>query len=173
MSNDPAATQRALVGRRLFLRDGSLLTKYAFPFVDKDWAVPFVTVDLQGGRPHLLTPPLALRDGSLHAEASVEELRPIESQRVERFADLVHLDPWWIFRGIGGVDRAWIEAILASNITGTLEHDSRRLKIHDLTFADGFARAEAIVAKDDTFRVVRLGRGDVDLLSLRPRAKTL
>jgi hypothetical protein len=166
-------TQRGLVGRRLVLRDRDLATKYAFPFVDGDWAVPLVIVDLLGRPPRILRAPVAARDDGLRADAREADLRAIEDTPLEGFARLAHFDPWWIFRGIGGVSRPAIDAILRTNVAAAPSVAGMRMKVHDLEFAPDLARLEAVVAKDDAFRARRFRRGELDVLALRPPAKTL
>ncbi|HKZ99459.1 MAG TPA: hypothetical protein VJ326_07720 [Thermoplasmata archaeon] len=173
MPGEGRPTQRGLVGRRVALHDVQLATKYAFPFVGADWAVPFIVLDVLGGRPQILASRAVLRGGEIRADAAEDDLRPIESLPVEGFARLAHFDPWWIFRGIGGVERRSIDAILRTNVAGTHALRGRRMKVHDLEFALDLSHLDAVVAKDDAFRVARLAPGDVDLLALRAPAKTL
>ena len=87
---------------------------------------------------------------------------------LERFGELVHFDPWWSFRGIAGVERPWVDAVLASNLAGTFFHEGTTYKVHDLAFDPALKTLDALVAKDSLFRNVSLRKGDVDLLLLRP-----
>jgi len=90
MPGEGRPTQRGLVGRRIALRDVQLATKYAFPFVGADWAVPFIVLDVLGGRPQILASRAVLRGGEIRADAAEDDLRPIESLPVEGFARLAH-----------------------------------------------------------------------------------
>ncbi len=95
------------------------------------------------------------------------DLRAVESISVDRFAGLVHFDPWWAFRGVSGVDRRWIEAIFSTNIARTFIHEHRNLKVHDLRFSDDLRTLEALLAKDEAFRTVEFRAREIDLRSIR------
>ncbi len=86
---------------------------------------------------------------------------------MDRFAQLVHFDPWWAFRGVSGVERRWIEAIFSTNIARTFVRDHRTLKVHDLRFSEDLRTLEALDAKDDAFRPVEFHAKEIDLRSLR------
>ncbi|HYT16808.1 MAG TPA: hypothetical protein VEO18_01005 [Thermoplasmata archaeon] len=103
----------------------------------------------------------------LHASSRVADLRAVESISVDRFAGLVHFDPWWAFRGVSGVDRRWIEAIFSTNIARTFIHEHRNLKVHDLRFSDDLRTLEALLAKDEAFRTVEFRAREIDLRSIR------
>lgn len=165
---EPSVGQRDLVGRRLLLRDGEVETKYTLPFVDTTWRVPFVVFDRLGAPPRILRAKVRSDGRRLHTTASTHDLDPIESVPAADFASLAHFDPWWAFRGISGVERGWIEAILRTNIARPFHHEGRTYKIHDLRFGEGMERLEAIVAKDEGFHVQAFGPRDLDLLNLRP-----
>lgn len=171
MPHETGVRQRDLVGRRLALVDTEPLTKYILPFVDPTWRVPFLVVDRMGGPPLVLTGPVSVEPGRVRSAARKADLRPIESIPRDDFAALVHYDPWWAFRGVSGVDRPWVEAVFATNIAGTFARDGRRLKVHDLRFSSGLEKLEAVITKDETFRVVELGPSQVELLSLRRSPK--
>ncbi len=168
MKAETLHTQRHLVGLRLQMADAELVTKYVFPFVDTDWKVPFVVVDAMTVGPRILHGDLELRSGGLHTKAPESQLEPITSVPVERFADVVHFDPWWAFRGIGGVPREWIDAVLASNLAGSFSHEGTNYKVHDFVFAASFGSLDALVAKDPVFETVSFVHGDLELLPLRP-----
>jgi hypothetical protein len=167
MPSEAGLTQRGLVGLRLTLRDASLPTKYVFPFIDASWAVEFCVVDRLGGGPRILPGPVVRDDRGLTSAASLEDLKSLGLLDAASFAELVHFDPWWVFKGIGGVPRASIDAIIASNLAGSFVRDATRLKVHDLVFDKAMARLEALIAKDDAFHTIRLERGGVDLRALR------
>src|SRR2546430_7379219 len=152
MPHESGIRQRAIVGRRLDLADSELLTKYTLPFVDASWKVPFVVLDLVGSPPRIFAEPIHWDGSRLHSTGSKADLRRIESVPPEDLAHLVHYDPWWVFRGVSGVDRTWIEAAFTTNIARPFMHAGERLKIHDLRFADGMERLEAILAKGDVVR---------------------
>jgi hypothetical protein len=143
MAHESGIRQRAIVGRRLDLADSELLTKYTLPFVDATWKVPFTVLDLLGSPPRILAGPL------------------------ETLSGLFHYDPWWAFRGVSGVDRTWVQAVFATNIARPFVHDGKKLKVHDLQFADGMQRLEAVFAKDEVFRSIEFHLGDLDVPSLR------
>jgi len=169
MPDETGIQQRAIVGRRLSVADSELVTKYTLPFVDTAWKVPFIVLDLLGGPPRILAGPLHLDGTRLRTPEPRAALRPIESIPTGDFAALVHYDPWWAFRGVSGVNRAWIRAIVGTNIARPFHHEGKRLKIHDLRFGDGMDRLEALIAKDDFFRAIEFHAGEIDLLGLHPR----
>jgi len=149
------------------MADGEVLTKYVFPFVDDSWAVAFYAVDAMTYGPRLFRGSLELRTGALYSKEPTSGLEPVTAVPVARFEELVHFDPWWAFRGIAGVDRAWVEAILASNIAGTFNHEGSTYKVHDLEFDAALKTLDSVVAKDPVFRTVTFRKGDVPLLGLR------
>ncbi len=160
-------TQRHLAGLRLHMADAELVTKYVFPFLDEKWSVAFTVIDAMTYGPRVFRSPLELRNGALYAKETASKLEPLIAIPPQRFEEVVHFDPWWAFRGVGRVDRAWVNAILASNIAGTFHHEGTDYKIHDLEFDPALASLVALVAKDPVFRTVSFHRGDVDLLLLR------
>lgn len=168
---EPSVGQRELVGRRLVLSDGEVETKYTLPFVDPTWRVPFVVFDRLGAPPGILRAKVRSDGRRLHTTASIRGLERIESIPAADFASLVHFDPWWAFRGISGVERSWIAAILLTNIARPFHHEGRTYKIHDLRFADGMERLVAIVAKDEGFHARGFGPRDLDLLDLQLRPR--
>src|SRR6266571_7053867 len=127
-TREPGIRQRSIVGRRLALEDTEIITKYTFPFVDPEWRVPFTVVDRIGGPPRVLAAAIRFGGDRLHAPSRAADLRAVESISVDRFAGLVHFDPWWAFRGVSGVDRRWIETIFSTNIARTFVHEHRTMK---------------------------------------------
>lgn len=160
-------TQRHLAGLRLHMADAELVTKYVFPFLDENWSVAFTVLDAMTYGPKVLQGPLQLRNGALYAKEPATKLEPVTAIPLKRFEEVVHFDPWWAFRGVGGVDRDRANAILGSNIAGTFHHEGTDYKVHDLEFDPALASLVALVAKDPVFRSVSFHRGDVDLLLLR------
>jgi hypothetical protein len=176
-TREPSVGQRDLVGRRLVLADGHVETKYTLPFVDPRWRVPFVVFDRLGGPPRILRATVRSEGRTLHTTASIRDLHPIETIPTSDFTSLVHFDPWWAFRGISGVDRSSITAILPTNIARPFRRGNRTWKIHDLRFGDGMERLEAIIAKDESFHARTFGPTDLDPMDLRrsppsPRIET-
>ena len=167
MRPERLATQRHLAGLRLHMADAEVVTKYAFPFIDAAWSVAFVVVDVMAVGPRVFRGPLELRSGALYTTETRSKLETVSGIPSARFDELVHFDPWWASRGIAGVDRAWVDAILASNLAGTFNHQGTTYKVHDLEFDAGLRSLEALVAKDLVFRTVSLHRGDVELRALR------
>ncbi len=172
MRAELAPSQRHFVGLPLRFPNAELRTKYVFPFVDATWSVPFYVIDAMGGPPQVLEGTLEFREGALISKEPAAKLAPVSSVPLARFAEVVHFDPWWAFRGIAGVDRTWIDAILASNIAGTFYHEGSMDKVHDLEFDGTLKTLTGLVAKDPVFRSVTLHKGDVDLLLLRKPART-
>ncbi len=172
MKTEVLYAQRHLVGLRLHMADGELVTKYVFPFVDEAWSVPFTIVDGMTLGPRILRGRLEARSGALYTAEPRSRLEAITSAPLETFERVVHFDPWWAFRGIGGVPREWIDAVLASNLAGTFNHEGTTYKVHDLQFDPALTSVVALVAKDPMFKTVSFARGDLDLLLLRHPART-
>ena len=120
-----------------------------------------------GGPPRVFEAAIRFDGNRLHVPSRVADLRPVESIAADRFAELVHFDPWWAFRGLSGVDRRWIETIFSTNIARTFVQEHRTLKVHDLRFSDDLRTLEALLAKDDAFRTVEFHANEIDLRSLR------
>lgn len=171
MKVEPTHTQRHLVGLRLHMEDAELVTKYVFPFLGEDWSIAFTVVDAMTYGPRVFRGHLDLRSGALYTKEPTSKLEKIASMPLERFETVVHFDPWWAFRGVGGVERDWVNAILASNIAGTFNHEGTTYKVHDIQFNAGLDAADALVAKDPVFRTVSFHRSDLDLLVLRHPAR--
>lgn len=173
MPREAGIRLREIVGRRMLFENEERITKYTLPFIDATWKVPFIVLDLLGGPPKILSGKIHSDAGRLRTSVRTSDLRAIESIPAEHFASLVHWDPWWAFRGVGGVDRAWIEAIIATNIARAFQHEGRTFKVHDLRFADGMEELEALIAKDEVYRVTEFRPRDIDLLALRPRPRAI
>lgn len=163
-------TQRHLVNRRIRFADGELVTKYVFPFWDREWRVVFHLIDRLGRPPVILSPPLALDpDGRLSSPAGLRDLREVAAVNASEFQHTFHYDPWWVFRGIGGVSDAVKRTILPTNIATPFVLRGRRWKIHDVELEGDGARVRAIVAKDEVFRARAFTKETLDLATLVPR----
>jgi len=167
MKTENLATQRHLVGRRLWMADAEVHTKYVFPFVDEAWSVAFFVIDAMTYGPRLFRGELEVLPDGLRTSQSSARLEKISATPTSGFANVVHFDPWWVFRGAPGVERDWVNAILATNIAGTFNHEGTTYKIHDLAFDSHLRSLEGVIAKDPVFKTVTLGKGDLDLLQLR------
>ncbi len=167
MKTELVHTQRHLAGLRLHMSDSEVVTKYVFPFLGEDWGVAFFLVDAMTYGPRVFAGRLELHGGALRAKEPTSALGKIESLPLEKFERLVHFDPWWAFRGVAGVERDRVKAILASNIAGTFNHEGTAYKLHDLQFTAGLDALDAVIAKDPLFHTVSLHRSDLDLLLLR------
>ncbi len=167
VKREPTSTQRHLAGLRLHMADGELPTKYVFPFVDDAWKVVFTVVDAMSLGPRLHRGTLELRGGALYSPDPRSKLEPITALPLSGFETVVHFDPWWVFRGIAGIERAWVDAVLATNIAGDFNHEGSAYKVHDLVFDPGLRTLDGLVAKDPVFRTVTFARGDLSLLALR------
>jgi hypothetical protein len=172
MKAEALGTQRHLVGRRLRMADVEVHTKYVFPFVDESWSVPFFIIDAMAYGPRLFRGELELLPEGLRTALPSEKLEKIAAVPASRFDTVVHFDPWWVFRGVTGVEREWIDAILATNIAGTFNHEGTAYKVHDLAFDPHLRSLEGVVAKDPVFHTATFRKGDLGLLQLRkpPRA---
>ncbi|MGQ0797377.1 MAG: hypothetical protein ACT4OI_05905 [Methanobacteriota archaeon] len=167
MPSDVRVAQRRLVGLDVQARDAELATKYVFPFVDADWRTAFVVLVVLGSAPRLHRGPLRFEGTRLVADVMARDLRPVEAVPVAEFAGLAHLDPWWAFRGIGGVLPGWVRAIVATNLAGSFDRGGARYEVHDLVFDGSLSRLEAVVAKDDAFRSATFSQRDINLAALR------
>ncbi len=165
-SEDPAS-QRHLAGRRFHMADAEVQTKYVFPFVDETWSVPFFLIDEPAYGPRLFRGEMEILPDGLRTTRSHEALEELAKVPVTTFADVVHFDPWWAFRGVAGVDRERIKAVLATNIAGTFNHEGTTYKIHDLVFDPHARSLQALVAKDPVFKTMTFAKGDLGLLQLR------
>ena len=171
MAAEPGIRQRRIAGRRIAFADSELATKYTLPFVDATWKVPFIVLDVLGRPPQVLYAPIRSDGQRLHTSAPIGSLRPIESVPVSEYAALVHWDPWWAFRGVSGVDRKWIQSVLATNIAHPFRHGRKTFKIHDLRFGDDMTELESVIAQDELFRISEFHVKEIDLLSLGGRAR--
>jgi len=168
MRPEGGVRQRGLVDRRFVFSDAERDVRYVFPFVDRRWRVPFVIVDLSAGAPLVLDGPFRVDQFRFRTALRSNELRRIESIPIEELGQLVHYDPWWVFRRVTGVDRRWIEAVFATNIAAPFVHGGRTHKIRDLIFSAELDRLEEIEAKAGMFRQVSFHPGDmIDLLAMR------
>lgn len=167
MKAELLTTQRRLVSRRLKMADGEVYTKYVFPFVDDSWSVPFYVIDAMTYGPRFFRGTLKVSQGGLATPEPVSKLEKLSSLSVDRFGQVVHFDPWRVFRGVAGVERAIIDAVLASNIAGTFNHEGTTYKLHDLDFDSGLKTLEVLRAKDPVFRDRSFVKGDLGLLQLR------
>jgi len=167
-----ALTQRHLVNRRLRLTDGEIVTKYVFPFWGRDWKVAFHMVDRLGRGPAILRSPVhedRHRDRHLVSPAKVSDLQDLETMDPAGFNDLYHYDPWWVFRGIGGVSDELKQAVHPTNIARPFKHDGRHWKVHDVEVAPDGGTVLAIVAKDDVFRRRDFTARDLDFATTWPK----
>ncbi len=172
MKAEVVPSQRRLVGLRLHVGSAEYVTKYVFPFVEDSWAVPFYVVDAMTLGPRILRGRLELRSGALHTLDADARLEPLTALPTARFSEVVHFDPWWAFKGIAGLERAWVEAVLASNVATTFNHEGFTYKIHDFAFDTSLQTLDTLVAKDPVFRTVSFRKGDLSLLGLRKPPRT-
>ncbi len=167
MKSETLASQRHLVGRRLSMADAEVHTKYVFPFVDEAWSVPFFIIDAMTYGPRMFRGELEVLPDGLRTSQPSEKLENLATVPVSTFASVVHFDPWWVFRGVVGVDRERINAILATNVAGTFNHEGTTYKVHDLVFDPHVHSLQSLVAKDPVFVTATFAKGDLDLLQLR------
>jgi len=160
--------QRGLLDRRFVFSDAERDVSYVFPFVDRRWRVPFVIMDLSVGAPLVLDGPFRVDQFRFRTALRSNDLRRVESIPIEELGQLVHYDPWWVFRRVTGVNRRWIEAVFATNIAAPFRQGGRMHKVRDLIFSAELDRLEEIEARAGLFRAVTFHPGDVELLSLRP-----
>jgi len=172
MRPEGGARQRGLVDRRIVFSDAERDVSYVFPFVDRRWRVPFVVVALSVGAPLVLDGPFRVDQFRFRTALRANDLRRIESIPLEDLEQLVHYDPWWVFRRVSGVARAWIEAVFATNIAAPFLHRGRTHKVRDLIFSAELDRLEEIEARAGLFQRVTFHPGDIELLTLRPTPRS-
>lgn len=160
-------SQRRLVNLRLHSADVEARVNHVFPFVDRDWKVPFLVLNVSVQGPRVFKGPLEVRTDGLHTKASITSLRPVGEVPVEAFKDLVHFDPWWVFRVEPRVDREHAKAIVATNVSGSFEHEGAPYSLHDLEFDARLETLVAVHAKGAMFKPATFRKGEIDLLALR------
>ena len=121
--------------------------------------------------PRVLEGPFRLDNYRYRTTLRLSELRPIESVPVEEFGALLHFDPWWVFRGVSGVRRDWLEAVIATNIARPVRLQGRTFKIQDLVFSSYLDRLLEIDARSGLLRSAAFHPGDIDLIALRAAAR--
>jgi hypothetical protein len=168
MRPDGGVRQRGLVDRRIVFADSERTAGYVFPFIDRRWRVPFLVVDLAIGPPMVLDGPFRVDQFRFRTALRIRDLRRIESVSLEDLEQLVHYDPWWVFRRASGVSRAWVDAVLATNIAAPFRHGGRKHTVRDLLFSTELDRLEGIEVRSGLFRAVTFRPGDIDLRTLRP-----
>ncbi len=166
---EPAASQRHLVNLRLHTADVQERVNHVFPFVDRDWKVPFAVLNVAVQGPRLFRGPLDVQPDGLHTNEPVTSLRPMEELPLEALANVVHFDPWWVFRVEPRVDRERTKAIIATNVTGSFEHAGTKYALHDFEFDGRLQALVAVHAKDHFFKPATFRKGEIDLLGLRHR----
>lgn len=164
---EPLSGQRHLVNLRFHTADVQERVNHAFPFVDRDWNVPFVVLNVAVQGPRMFKGPLEVKADGLHTKESVTNLRPMEELAVEALKDLVHFDPWWVFRVEPRVDKERTKAIISTNITGTFERAGVKYALHDLEFDGTLQTLVAMQAKDRIFKPATFRKGEINLLDLR------
>jgi hypothetical protein len=168
---EPLPRQRHLVNLRLHTADVQERLNHAFPFVDQEWNVPFLILNVSVQGPRLFRGPLEVRSDGLHTKESVTSLRPVDELSPESFQALVHFDPWWVFRVEPRVDKERTKAIVSTNVSGTFEHEGVKYALHDLEFDTTLQNLIAVHAKDRFFKPAVFQRGEINLLDLRHRGK--
>jgi len=167
MLPDGGVRQQGLVDRRIVFADEERTANYVFPFIDRRWRVPFVVLVLSMGPPWVLDGPLRVDQFRFRTPLRMSDLRRIESVTLDELAKLAHYDPWWVFRRVSGVDRAWIEAVFATNVAAPFQHAGLTYKIRDLVFSAELDRLQEIEAKRGPFHAMTFRPGDIELLTLR------
>src|SRR5947209_19442535 len=165
MRPEGGVRQRGLVDRRIVFSDEELAVSYVFPFVDRRWRVPFVVVALSMGAPLVLDGPFRVDQFRFRTALRTNDLRRIESIPLEDLEQLVHYDPWWVFRRVSGVGRIWIEAVFATNIAAPFRQGGRTHKVRDLFFSAELEGREEIDARHGLLRSRSFQTGDAEVLN--------
>lgn len=168
---EPLSSQRHLVNLRLHTADVQERVNHAFPFVDRDWNVPFLVLNVAVQGPRTFKGPLEVKPDGLHTKESITSLRPMDELPVEALKDLVHFDPWWVFRVEPRVDKERAKAIISTNITGSFEHERVKYTLHDVEFDGTLQTLTAVHAKNRVFKPAAFRKGEIDLLDLRHSRK--
>ncbi len=157
-------TQRCLVNRRVRTSDGEVLTKYVFPFWDREWKVVLTLLDRFGAPPEILRASIHLgaRD-ELATHAKSSDATPLAAVEPAIFREVFHYDPWRVFRGIGGLPQELMDAVLLTNIVHPFQAGKTLFKVHDVEFEPMGEKVKAIVAKDSLFKVRRFAPGELNL----------
>jgi len=157
-------TQRWLVNRTVRTADAEILTKYVFPFWDREWKVVLTLLDRFGAPPEILHAPIHVgAKGQPETHAKGSDAVPLNTVEPGSFRELFHFDPWWVFRGIGGVALEIKEAITETNIAHPFHVAKQSYKVHDVEFETSGEKVKAIVAKDHLFKVRRFAAGELNL----------
>jgi hypothetical protein len=167
MLPDQGVRQRGLIDRRIVFADTERAADYMFPFVDRRWRVPFVVLDLRMGPPYVLDGPLRVDRFRFRTPFRLSDLRRIESVSIEELANLVHYDPWWVFRRVSGVDQARLEALFATNVVPPFQHGGLTYRVRDFVFSGELDRLQEVQAKRGPFHPKSFRPGDIELLTLR------
>jgi len=170
MRTDGGVRQRGLVDRRIAFADTERVADYVFPFIDRRWRVTFLVADLGIGLPMVLDGPFRTDRFRLRTVLPISALRRIESVPLAELNQLVHYDPWWVFRNVSAVDRAWVQAVFSTNLAVPFRRGGRKHTIRDLVFSTDLNYLEAIEAKVGLFHTVTFRPGEIDLLALRRKA---
>ena len=168
---DVELTQRSLVNRRVRLTDGDVLTKYVFPFWDREWNVALTLLDRFGSPPSILHLPASVEQDHVRIPARLRDQEPVERWKPEQLRHLFHYDPWWVFRGIGGVPDSVKRAVHPTNISKPFTLHKHHWKVHDVAFDPG-GRVNAIVAKNEVFLRRDFTAADLDLEATWPKVAT-
>ncbi len=157
-------TQRWLVNRKVRTADGEILTKYVFPFWNRDWQVVLTLLDRFGAPPEILHGTVHMgKQGLPETAAKSSDAKPLTSVEPGIFRELFHYDPWWVFRGIGGASQELKDEVLETNIGHPFKVGKETWKVHDVEFEHDGTKVKALVAKDHLFKVRRFGPGELDL----------
>ena len=157
-------TQRWLVNRKVRTADGEILTKYVFPFWNRDWQIVLTLLDRFGAPPEILHATIHMgAKGQPETHARTAEATPLISVEPGIFRELFHYDPWWVFRGMGGIPLELRDAVIETNIAHPFHLGKQAYKVHDVEFEPSGEKVKALVAKDHLFRVKRFGPGELDL----------
>ncbi len=157
-------TQRWLVNRKVMAADGEIATKYVFPFWNREWQVVLTLLDRFGAPPEILHAPVRIgRSATLDTGAKRSDAKAVAVLEPGIFRELFHYDPWWVFRGIGGVPQELKDEILETNINHPFKVGHETWKVHDVEFEPAGDRVKALVAKDHVFKVRKFAPGELDL----------
>ena len=156
--------QRSLVNRRIRFRDAEMITNYVFPFWDGSWSVRFVLIEASGGdEPRVLVGVVEAAGTDLRTDALAQDARSLAHVPRSEFATLYHFDPWWVFRGKGGVAGEYRDTIVPTNVARTFRAGDAMWTVHDVTFGPRMEAAVAIEAKDALFRKRTFTKASLDL----------
>lgn len=167
MNPSEVVTQRQLTGVNVVLKDARWYAKYVFPFFNVHWRVPFVALDVIGGRARIWDRDMRFEGREMRINAAADDLTHARSVDPKRFEGLLHFDPWWAFKG-SGFPADLVRAVVATNVAGRSHRTDVPRTVVDVAFDRSFQGLVAVDMEDAHFARKTFFEGTFDLGKLRP-----